>query len=330
MGSHHRKELIQLCRNADFESAADLINETPSVLNEQCGAGETPLFWLAVENEIRSVRFLHGKGADINAVDCGGYTPMMVTAQLGHFELSRLFLDWGATTLALNSDEDDILCILENGPIHSSGQPPSKVEGQGPLSFAEEQLPGVGNLRESLEHYAALRKRELARMRLTESIRRESLEKRREFSVLVRKRWEQEVTDATWPWRAPSEDDEATRPFIRYCLSAIQVDAHRHGISRAIGEARLLGLELDIERASLTARATLLDAQGISNLVVFDGVETDLDSLEIAEIVTMKRPVFILDCRWFGYGSRVSLYFLTSDRRDSFFPEWILSADTVK
>lgn len=84
---------------AAFESLdalRELISNEPQLIAERTGLGETPLHYLAVENQVEAVRLLAEKGASVNTVNkCGG-TPLSEAASLGYEELVSFLLESGA------------------------------------------------------------------------------------------------------------------------------------------------------------------------------------------------------------------------------------------
>ena len=82
-----------------FESPDDmaqLVQAEPELLEARTGLGETPLHYLAVENQLRAVILLREAGADINTVNDVGGTPLSEAASLGYEELVEYLLAQGA------------------------------------------------------------------------------------------------------------------------------------------------------------------------------------------------------------------------------------------
>jgi ankyrin repeat protein len=82
--------LIHACFNS-LEQATILLKAEPSLLNERTGIGETPLHYLAVENQLEAVQFLHQQGADLNTCDNFGDTPLMHAVGLQQFQIRNDF-----------------------------------------------------------------------------------------------------------------------------------------------------------------------------------------------------------------------------------------------
>jgi ankyrin repeat protein len=106
------EEHLRLLIKAGFENlntAAQLLDDFPSLIDEKTSLGETALHYLAVENQLEAVRFLYQRGANINtANNCGG-TPLSEAASLGYVELVKFLLEKGARTQGLFGTGDPIL-----------------------------------------------------------------------------------------------------------------------------------------------------------------------------------------------------------------------------
>lgn len=123
-----------------------ILNSDPTLLHERTGLGETPLHYLAVENQIDAVMALvEQKGAEINTVNDFGQSPLYEVATLGHIELVKYFLSKGAS-LELGNPDDPIL----HAAVRSNNLEVVKaiVEAGAPIN-------GVNDLKETALHEAA-------------------------------------------------------------------------------------------------------------------------------------------------------------------------------
>lgn len=78
---------------ASCEEMLELLSNEPHLIGERTGLGETPLHYLAVENQLEAVQLLLKHGAEINTVNkCGG-TPLSEAALLGHDKLVACLLE---------------------------------------------------------------------------------------------------------------------------------------------------------------------------------------------------------------------------------------------
>lgn len=85
-----------------------LLKAEPDLIRARDGLGETPLHYLAVENDLASVRALVEHGAQVNTLnECGG-TPLSEAASLGYVELVKYLLSVGAK-LRIEGQKEPIL-----------------------------------------------------------------------------------------------------------------------------------------------------------------------------------------------------------------------------
>ena len=92
----------------DFDSAAKIIGQDPAILSATNSIGETVLHFIAVENDIEGVAWLHSKGADINTRNEFGDPVIFEVASLGYKELFAWFIKSGANLKALNNSNQNI------------------------------------------------------------------------------------------------------------------------------------------------------------------------------------------------------------------------------
>jgi ankyrin repeat protein len=87
-----------------YEMVANLVRQDPSCVNERDNYRGTPLWWAAAQNDLAIVRFLLEQGADVNAADEEGLTPLHCLRAYSpayggsedHVEIVRLLLERGA------------------------------------------------------------------------------------------------------------------------------------------------------------------------------------------------------------------------------------------
>ena len=85
-----------------------LLKAEPDLISARDGLGETPLHYLAVENQLDAVRALVERGAEVNTLnECGG-TPLSEAASLGYLELVKYLLSVGAK-LRIEGQKEPIL-----------------------------------------------------------------------------------------------------------------------------------------------------------------------------------------------------------------------------
>ena len=87
--------LIKACFES-LENASKLIDNNSNLLFEKTGLGETPLHYLAVENQLEAVKLLYSKGADLNTINDCAVTPLSEAASLGYTDMVKFLLENGA------------------------------------------------------------------------------------------------------------------------------------------------------------------------------------------------------------------------------------------
>lgn len=82
---------------ADAEAAARLIAQRPELLTMRTEhTQETALHWLAIEGYHHAVEALAHAGADVDALDSSGVTPLMTAVYMGQVHMARVLLRLGA------------------------------------------------------------------------------------------------------------------------------------------------------------------------------------------------------------------------------------------
>ena len=97
----------------DQKYAAKLIKNDPNLLKLATPhVGETALHYLTIENYVDAVLFLVQQGADINAPDPSGNTPLMYAIKLKRGTMIELLLSNGAVVNAQKSQCDETAVSL--------------------------------------------------------------------------------------------------------------------------------------------------------------------------------------------------------------------------
>lgn len=68
--------------------------------------GYTPLRWAATQGRVEMIKLLVGRGADINTPDNYGFTPLYDATREGHEETARLLEQLGAVEFSVNYDQE--------------------------------------------------------------------------------------------------------------------------------------------------------------------------------------------------------------------------------
>jgi len=97
-------QLRDALEQADFVTAAALVEKVPPLIDERNGIGETVLHFLAVENNQPAVEWLHARRADLNATNKFGTPLLFEVADLGYRDLLVWLLQHGANPTKKKSD----------------------------------------------------------------------------------------------------------------------------------------------------------------------------------------------------------------------------------
>lgn len=89
-------QLRSLLMAQDFAAAEALLQENPELLDARNGIGETVLHYLAVEDALPGIAWLHKRGASLNVVNEFGTPVLFEVAQLGYRELFSWLAAHGA------------------------------------------------------------------------------------------------------------------------------------------------------------------------------------------------------------------------------------------
>lgn len=104
-------------RNAVFErrysDALALLKEHPQLIDARDSVGETVLHFLAVENDLEGVDWLHNHGFTLNTRDEFGTPVIFQVAQLAYKDLLEWFNKNGADFLVKNKEGQDITEYLK-------------------------------------------------------------------------------------------------------------------------------------------------------------------------------------------------------------------------
>ena len=90
-------------RTEDLEVGKQLLDRGANV-NARDHTGWTPLYMAATDGQLETTRMLLEHGAAINTLIDGGYTPLHAASTEGHVEVVRLLLECGADPNACARD----------------------------------------------------------------------------------------------------------------------------------------------------------------------------------------------------------------------------------
>ena len=89
-------ELRNLVNAGHFAAAQAIVAKDPDVIRLRNGIGETVMHFLAVENALGAVAWLHAKGSDLDTKNAFGSPVIFEVAQLGYQDLYDWFIANGA------------------------------------------------------------------------------------------------------------------------------------------------------------------------------------------------------------------------------------------
>lgn len=97
----------------EYELAEKLLGAAPYLLSLRNSLGETALHFLAVENDMEGVSWLHSKGAAIDTKSEFGTPAIFEVAQLEYKELLAWFIRKGADIHAVDAYGNGLAAYLE-------------------------------------------------------------------------------------------------------------------------------------------------------------------------------------------------------------------------
>ena len=97
----------------EYELAEKLLDAAPYLLALRNSLGEKALHFLAVENDMEGVSWLHSKGAAIDTKSEFGTPAIFEVAQLEYKELLAWFIRKGADIHAVDADGNGLEAYLE-------------------------------------------------------------------------------------------------------------------------------------------------------------------------------------------------------------------------
>lgn len=101
-------QLRNMVSQGDLSSAAALLHTHPHLLEERNGIGETVLHFLAIEDHLSGVEWLHAQGASLNASNKFGTPLLFEVAQLGYHDLFLWLVNHGADLNQANKSGDSL------------------------------------------------------------------------------------------------------------------------------------------------------------------------------------------------------------------------------
>jgi ankyrin repeat protein len=97
----------------EFEHAESLLRDSSGLVFLMNPLGETVMHFLAVEDDLEGVQWLHARGADLNTKNKFGTPMLFEVAQVASEELFSWLVEHGADINATDAEGQDILEHLE-------------------------------------------------------------------------------------------------------------------------------------------------------------------------------------------------------------------------
>ena len=141
-------ELINLVFCKEFARAEGLLAADPCLFDLCNSIGETVLHFLAVENDIEGVAWLHARGFSLNTKNRFGEPMVFEVAMLGRKELLLWLSQDGADLFALDAKERNILDYLrknkdEKRKRKRKRKSKSKSKSEEIVQFLVRNIPGL-------------------------------------------------------------------------------------------------------------------------------------------------------------------------------------------
>lgn len=104
-------EIHKAAGSGDLAKVRELLDENPELLNlrDNTRWGEMPIHYAAVSGQIEVVKYLLSRGADINSRDNYNNTPLIMTSNHWHNNLTKYLIEKGADVNAKGDDDETLL-----------------------------------------------------------------------------------------------------------------------------------------------------------------------------------------------------------------------------
>ncbi|MBP6002560.1 MAG: ankyrin repeat domain-containing protein [Pyrinomonadaceae bacterium] len=109
--------IVAFCKST--VEGQSLLAAEPDLAVARTGLEETPLHYLAVENQLEAVQVLVAFGSDINTLNHFGATPLSDAASLGHAEIVKFLLSAGAKIGVDGQDEPTLIRAVSSGSVET-------------------------------------------------------------------------------------------------------------------------------------------------------------------------------------------------------------------
>ncbi len=128
-----------------FKHAEDLLGANPDLFDLRNSIGETVLHFLAVENDIQGVEWLHDRGFSLDTKNRFGEPLVFEAADLGHKELALWLAQHGADFSVVDRKNRNISEYLLGRACRDEAHRRRREEM---VQFLTQIVPGAGETRE--------------------------------------------------------------------------------------------------------------------------------------------------------------------------------------
>lgn len=163
-------KMLESVRKKEGQEVTDMLEKgSPNLVNyKDYTSGETALHIVTARRDLLWMQFLVGKGANVNARDAKGVTPLVVAANLGFVEGVQFLIERGAKVDESNdAGETPLITAVHNRNTEmmrvllSAGADPDRADNSGRSARDYAMYDGKdGALMNSIEKYAKPKKKD--------------------------------------------------------------------------------------------------------------------------------------------------------------------------
>lgn len=163
-------KLLESVRKKEGQQVTDMLEKgSPNLVNyKDYTSGETALHVVTARRDLTWMQFLVGKGANVNARDAKGVTPLVVAANLGFVEGVEFLIERGAKVdESNNAGETPLITAVHNRNTElmrvllGAGANPDRADNSGRSARDYAMFEGKdGVLVSTIEKYAKPRKKD--------------------------------------------------------------------------------------------------------------------------------------------------------------------------
>ncbi len=116
-------DIHEAVKTGDLQKVQELIKNDPDLVNLKDISGRTPLHWAARNDHLNIVKFLVNNGADVNAEDNQGISPLFYSVWLGgNYEIAECLVNIGADVNFKRSNGQTLLYLASREGIDKTAK----------------------------------------------------------------------------------------------------------------------------------------------------------------------------------------------------------------